>query len=199
MAWLSPPTNIFHHPFQSQEARRDIICELIMTLIIKCRYAPLREEVKHTSWNRKNPSEGTQERAGKATATWHPGLWWLHCNRNPLTGRALSKMLILIKVSAEWNGCMWLIHLNECNPAIFQINISIHAAPWKTPYRLLSFQQPCIPIVRHLKDKELCLPSYLPALWTINNICVSKQFCSDCRNKEAVLWPSLHLWKIQSE
>lgn len=69
----------------------------------------------------------------------------------------------------------------------------------KTPYRLHSFRQPCIAIVRHLKDKELCLPSYLPVLWTINNVCVPKQFCSDCRNNGAPLWPSLHLWIMQSE
>lgn len=69
----------------------------------------------------------------------------------------------------------------------------------KAPYRLLSFWRLCIPIARHLKDKALCLPSYLPVLWTINNVCSPQQFCSDCRNNGTSLWPSLHLWIMQSE
>lgn len=69
----------------------------------------------------------------------------------------------------------------------------------KAPYRLLSFRRLCIPIARHLKDKALCLPSYLPVLWTINNVCSPQQFCSGCRNNGTSLWPSLHLWIMQSE
>lgn len=50
--------------------------------------------------------------------------------------------------------------------------------------KTLSFEQLCIPIVMHLKDKELCLLLYLPVLWTINNVCVFQQFAQTERIME---------------
>lgn len=62
---------------------------------------------------------------------------------------------------------------------------SLYTAQWThNLLKTLLFKQLCLPIAVHLKDKERRLPSYLPVLWTINNICVSQQFAETERIME---------------
>lgn len=120
-----------------------------------------------------------------------------YINRDPSTGRAMTEAVC--SFGQGFSRMEWVGMINSFEWLQSRYFSDKHQYSCSTVKRLLSFRQPCFPIARRLKDKERCLPSYLPALWTINNVCVPKQFCSDCRNNGALLWPSRHLWMKPSE
>lgn len=76
--------------------------------------------------NNKPPNDGKQPRAARTDAGTPADTW--NTELRPTTQRVCK---ILDIVSAESDCWMWLIHLKECNGGIFEINISIHATPWR--------------------------------------------------------------------
>lgn len=147
--------------------------------------------------NNKPPNDGKQPRAARTDAATPADAW--NTELRPTTQRVCKILDRVSRCSAESDRWVVINSFGRMQSRHFWDKHQYSCGTVKTPSSLLSFRQLCIPIVRHLKDKALRLPFYLPGLWTINNVCVPQQFCSDCRNNGASLWPSLHLWIMQSE